>query len=147
MNTEDVQVGSTITDGSEALRITERVAKDPRWQAPGWRGVNIPLEEFGGNPGMTSFVPDYLLSGWRHVPFEWAPVVGGGLEERYVWTPGWRRLQRDPRRTVQPTVDGIRGHRVTTVEEDEVARRFAAETLDRIEIDEAHLLPRTQDKP
>jgi len=107
MKTGDVQVGSTIMNGSSALRITERVGRDARWGTIGWRGMNIPLEEFGGNPGTTSFVPDYLLSGWRHVPFEWAPVLGGGLEERYVWTPDWRRLQRELRRVpdVQPTVD------------------------------------------
>jgi hypothetical protein len=110
----DVQVGSTITNGSSCIRVTERVARDPRWRAPGWRGISIPLEEFGGNAGMSEFVPDYLLSGWYHVPFEWRPVTGGGLEERYVWAPGWRRLQREVRRTVQPTVDGIRGHRVDT---------------------------------
>lgn len=131
MKTEDVQVGSTIMNGSSALRITERVKRDARWGTIGWRGMNIPLEEFGGNPGTTSFVPDYLLGSWRHVPFEWAPVLGGGLEERYVWTPGWRRLQRELRRvpTVQPTVDGIRGHRVTTAEEDEGLRLAAQATL------------------
>lgn len=119
MRTEDVQVGSTIMNGSSALRITERVERDARWGTIGWRGVNIPLEEFGGNPGTTSFVPDYLLGSWRHVPFEWTPVLGGGLEERYVWTKGYRRLQRQLRRTAaeaewgddvlqffRPTMDG-----------------------------------------
>lgn len=127
MKTEDVQVGSTIMNGSSALRITERVERDARWGTIGWRGMNIPLEGFGGNPGTTSFVPDYLLMSWRHVPFEWAPVLGGGLEERYVWMPGWRRLQRELRRVpdVQPTVDGIRGHRVVTAEEDEELRLAA----------------------
>lgn len=99
METTDVQVGSTITDGSSALRVTERVEKDPRWGTPSWRGMNISLEQFGGNTGMTSTVPDYLLGSWRHVPFEWSPVTGGGLEERYVWSSDWRRLQREVRRT------------------------------------------------
>jgi hypothetical protein len=94
----EVQVGSTITNGSSALRVQERVAKDPRWKVAGWRGANVSLEEFGGNTGQTSFVPDHLLSSWRQVPFEWTPVVGGSLEERYVWAAGCRWLQREVRR-------------------------------------------------
>jgi hypothetical protein len=93
----DVQVGSTITNGSSCIRVTERVARDARWRAPGWRGISIPLEQFGGNAGMSEFVPDYLLSGWYHVPFEWRTCIGGSTEERYVWAPGWRRLQREVR--------------------------------------------------
>lgn len=92
-----VQVGATITNGSSAIRVTERVARDARWRTSGWRGLAVPLETFGGNAGMSEFVADYLLSSWRHVPFEWEPVVGGGLEERYVWTAGYRRLQREVR--------------------------------------------------
>lgn len=95
----EIQVGSTITNGSSAIRVTERVEKDPIWQASGWRGLDIPLEAFGGNPGTTSFVPDYIARSWRHVPFEWTPVVGGQVEERYVWAPGWRHLQREIRRS------------------------------------------------
>jgi hypothetical protein len=103
-----VQVGSTITNGSSALRITERVEKDPRWGCPSWRGMCIPLERFGGNAGMSDTVPDYLIGadvlsgGWHHVPFEWTPVVGGGLEQRYVWADGWRRLQREVRQIMVP---------------------------------------------
>lgn len=98
MTALQVQVGSTITNGSSAIRVTERVTKDQRWGVPGWSGIAIPLEEFG-NASMSDFVPDYLTSGWYHVPFEWAPVVGGGLEERYVWSRGYRYLQREVRRT------------------------------------------------
>lgn len=123
----DVQVGSTITNGSSCIRVTERVEKDPRWRAPGWRGLNIGLEAFGGNTGTTSFVPDHLLSGWYHVPFEWRRVIGGELEERYVWSADWTRLQREVRHApgVQPTVNGIRGHRVDTPEEAELRRTLA----------------------
>lgn len=96
-------VGSTVTNGISALRLTSREEKDPRWKTSGWRGMNVPLEEYGGNPGTTAFIPDYLLSSWRHVPFEWTPVVGGGLEERYVWSSDWRRLQREVR-TIVPGV-------------------------------------------
>jgi hypothetical protein len=102
-----VQIGATITNGSSALRITERVEHDRRWGCPSWLGMCIPLEAFGGNAGMSDTVPDYLIGkdplagGWHHVPFEWSPVVGGGLEERYVWADNWRRLQREVR-PVQP---------------------------------------------
>ncbi len=92
-----VQTGVTITNGSSALRITARIERDPRWGVPAWRGLCIPLERFGGNAGMSDTVPDYLLDSWRHVPFEWEPVVGGGLEERYVWTSDYLCLQREVR--------------------------------------------------
>lgn len=36
------------------------------------------------------------------------------------------------RRAVMPTVDGIRGHRVTTPEEDELMHRSALEMLDSL---------------
>jgi hypothetical protein len=98
MDTSEVQVGSTITNGSSALRVTERVEQDPRWGTPSWAGINISLEQFGGNPGTRTSVPDYLLGSWRNVPFEWTPVVGGGLEERYVWSPTYRWLQREVRK-------------------------------------------------
>jgi len=93
-----IQVGSTITNGSSAMRVTERVERDARWGTAGWRGLNIALEQFGGNTGSTGFVPDYLLTGWYHVPFEWRPCIGGGVEERYVWSANWTHLQREVRR-------------------------------------------------
>ncbi len=93
----EIQVGSTITDGSSAGRVIERVERDPRWKTSGWRVANIGLEKFGGNVGTTTFIPDYLLGSMRHVPFEWAPMTGGGLEERYVWSADWTRLVREVR--------------------------------------------------
>lgn len=96
MNRDDVQIGSTITNGSSALRITERVERDARWKTSGWQGINVPLEEFGGNRGMSSFVPDYLLGSWHHLPFEWR-ALPGDQEERYVWASGWRWLNREVR--------------------------------------------------
>jgi hypothetical protein len=116
MDTTDVQVGSTITNGSSALRVTERVLKDPRWRVAGWRGLCVSLEEFGGNTGSSAFVPDYLLGSWHHVPFEWAPVTGGALEERYVWSAGCRYLQREVRRI------RIEGAKPTQVIYDEVPK-------------------------
>lgn len=213
-----VQVGSTITNGSSAIRVTERVARDPRWRTSGWRGLAVPLETFGGNAGMSEFVADYLLGSWRHVPFEWEPVVGGDLEERYVWTAGYRRLQREvrprplqvgevvrfrddtgggegpgvviraedgkvwvetlvnmwrgadpawfvrtsdpapeglefwPPRAVQPTVDGIRGHRVDTPADaalrdalgigEPISRSKAQELMAELGVDELDLVQR-----
>jgi hypothetical protein len=101
MKTEEVEIGSIITNGSSALKVTARVDRDSRWGVPAWRGTCVSLEPFGGNCGMASSVPDYLLSSWRVVPMEWAPVTGGGVEERYVWSSDWRYLQRE----VRPTVD------------------------------------------
>lgn len=97
-----VQAGSTIMNGSSAVRVTERVEFDTTWKASGWRGMCVPLEAFGGNPGTTTFVPDYLITmSWTHVPFEWTPVpTGSALEHRYVWSPDWRRLSREVRRAL-----------------------------------------------
>lgn len=105
MNRDDVQIGSTITNGSSAIRVTERVEKDPRWKTSGWRGPCIPLEEFGGNRGLSTFVPDYLLDGWRDIPFEWR-ALPGDMEERYAWTAGWLWLRREVR--VRPLAAGER---------------------------------------
>lgn len=116
MTALEVQVGSTITNGSSALRVTERVEKDPRWGTSGWRGMCIPLEQFGGNAGMTDFVPDYLLSSWHHVPFEWAECPGRQVEERYVWETRYRWLQREVRQMK------IEGERATLVIIDEPHR-------------------------
>lgn len=92
-------IGAYITNGSSAGRVVEIVEKDPRWKVPALKLANIGLEAFGGNVGMTDTVPDYLLSGWYPIPFEWSPVVGGGLQERYVWVDNYRRLQREVRPT------------------------------------------------
>jgi len=48
---------------------------------------------------MSSFLADYIASGWKIVPMDWAPVAGGGLEERYVWTPDYSGIRRELRRT------------------------------------------------
>ena len=92
-------IGDYITNGSSAGRVIEVVERDPRWHCPALKLSNIGLEAFGGNVGMASSVPDYLLTGWRRIPFEWAPNPGGQTEERYVWRDNWRRLEREVRRT------------------------------------------------
>lgn len=90
-------IGAYITNGSSAGRVIEVIEKDTRWQCPALRLANIGLEQFGGNVGFSSTVPDYLLSSWHQIPFEWAPVTGGKLEERYVWRDNYQRLERELR--------------------------------------------------
>lgn len=92
--------GQIIINGSSAGEILHRVTRDPYWKCGGWRIRNIPLTRFGGNAGQTSFVPDYIMSGWRAVNVgEWAPVTGSKLEARYVWSGDWTYLMRELRPT------------------------------------------------
>lgn len=105
MKTDEARAGMLITNGTSALHLTERVAKDPRWKVPGWRGWCIGLDQYGGNVGYTDFVPDYLLGSYREVPTDWTPVgTADPLEERYVWREGsyGGRMRRELRR-VDPT--------------------------------------------
>lgn len=97
-------IGDYITNGSSAGRVIEIVDRDPRWHCPALKLSNVGLEAFGGNVGMASSVPDYLLSGWRRIPFEWTPNPGGQTEERYVWRDNWRRLEREVRPRVPSRV-------------------------------------------
>ena len=96
-------IGDYITNGSSAGRVIEVVERDPHWHGPALKLSNIGLEAFGGNVGMASSVPDYLLSGWRRIPFEWTANPGGQTEERYVWRDNWRRLERE----VRPAGEGV----------------------------------------
>lgn len=89
----DLQVGSTITDGVLALRLTER-------SATGWRGYAIPVAPASYPAGSIEQVPDGQLWAWRHVPFEWRPMTGTPVEERYVWAPSWRALEHEIRKAV-----------------------------------------------
>jgi len=91
----DIQVGSIITNGSRAVRITERIQGD---RGIVWKGAHISLDQFEVGTGTTTFLAEVTLQEWRHVPFEWRAVVGGQLEERYVWGEGCRWLQREVRR-------------------------------------------------
>lgn len=95
------EINNIITNGSSAGKVVEHVEHDLGWKVSGVRIQNISLEAFGGNVGMTSFVPDYLASSWRKVPFEWTPIVGTAvdpLEERYVWSKDYRHISREIRR-------------------------------------------------
>jgi hypothetical protein len=58
------KINDIITNGTSAGRVIEHVAKDPSWKVPGVRVANIGMGQFGGLPGYSSFVPDYLLYVW-----------------------------------------------------------------------------------
>lgn len=90
------EIGDLITNGSSAGAVQQRVTRDPLWKVSGVVIENVALERFGGYPGNTSFVPDYLASSWRLLPLEWSKIVGGDLEERYVFADGW--YQRELRK-------------------------------------------------
>jgi hypothetical protein len=85
----DVQVGSTITNGICAVRVTGR-------ESGMWTGLYISFGS-GDMSGVPTAIPDGDLWPWRHVPFEWAELPGSQLEHRYVWSPDWRRLQHEIR--------------------------------------------------
>ncbi len=90
----DIQIGSTITDGYRAVRIN---AVHEGRDGPVWRGLTVALEEPGMGTGTTAFLADRIAQTWKHVPFEWSPVVGSHSEERYVWSRGCRWLHREVR--------------------------------------------------
>lgn len=96
MTALEVKVGSTITNGSVAVRVTKRGLRPG-----GWYGLHAALQQFGDGTGTKVFIPDHLLPGWRHVPFEWVDCPGGQEQERYVWGKGCRWLERETRPTVQ----------------------------------------------
>jgi hypothetical protein len=98
VKSEDAVRGMTITNGMSAMELTEHVTRNPKWKTSGWNGKAIGLERFNGMPGGLDFIPDYLLGSWRPVPWDWTPVIGGGLEERYVRTANYFRLHREVRR-------------------------------------------------
>lgn len=80
------KIGDLIMDAAgTAGTVREFVKRDPAWKTSGARIETVKTTQFGGNPGTTTFVPDYLLSNWRLVPLEWSKVPGCQLEERYVW--------------------------------------------------------------
>lgn len=89
MTALEVQVGSTLISPAAAMRVEKRVNT-------GWAGRFISLTT-GKMAGTPVLLPDAEISGWRHVPFEWAACPGGTAEERYVWGPGCRTLVREER--------------------------------------------------
>jgi hypothetical protein len=92
------RVDDVITNGSSAGKVIEVVEHDPTWNSSGVRIQNIGLELYGGNVGMSSFVPSYLLSSYHLVPFQWTAAPGGHVEIRYTWSKDYRRLTREVRR-------------------------------------------------
>jgi hypothetical protein len=98
------RIGDLVTNGLSAGRVSEiMTGEDPRWRTPGVRLTSISLQEQISSRGISEFVPDHLLTGWHLVPFDWRPTGSGALEERYVWGPGRRWLQRETRTHAQPT--------------------------------------------
>lgn len=91
MRTGEIQVGSTITNGNGAVRVTARSTGDP-----GWLGKYISLGG-GSLTGVPCLVQESDLQFWRHVPFEWAPIPDARIEERYVWSADLRALEHEVR--------------------------------------------------
>jgi hypothetical protein len=109
VTTLEVQVGSTITNGTRSMRVTHRTGAGDG--GIGWVGIYVSLRPHDDLTGANCFVPDHLLPGWRHVPFEWSACPGGQEEERYVWGKGCRWLEREVRRTrVDCSADHGAGH-------------------------------------
>lgn len=96
MTTNPFEPGQLITNGSSAGEVMG-YGRDAKWKTHGCWVRKVGLEEFNGNVGFSSFIPDYLLTSWRPLPLEWTRVVGGGLEERYVPTTAGR-FRREVRR-------------------------------------------------
>lgn len=90
------KTGDIISNGTSAGEVIKFVTRDPHWKTSGWRIKNIPMSQFGGNAGTTSFLPNYLIASWKVVvPGQWYPSDGGGLESRYVWSPDYHHLQKE----------------------------------------------------
>jgi hypothetical protein len=89
-----IQVGSTLTNGNSAIRVIERGTGE----FPGWLGLFISLGN-GTLTGAPVFLADKDMSTWDHVPFEWATLPEVLLEHRYVWTPDCRALRHETRAT------------------------------------------------
>lgn len=92
MSGQTIQPGATLTNGSRVVRLTRR-------DEDGWRGVFIALSSYRSQyTGCPDFIPDYLLETWGHVPFEWSPLPGSGLEHRYAWTDDCRWIRHEMRK-------------------------------------------------
>jgi hypothetical protein len=75
---EDVQLQQLITNGIVAVYVIRRAR-----QGGGYEGTTYRIRPYGPK-GIEMFVPDASLPDWEPVPFEWTPVDGKPLEERYV---------------------------------------------------------------
>lgn len=92
-------VGDYLANSSgQILKVIEIVARDPRWKCAGYRVVPGHTG-YGDGSGMSKFLADYIASDYAKViPGEWAPVIGGDLEFRWVCPRGtWsRELRKTP---------------------------------------------------
>lgn len=88
----EIQIGSTLTNGNTVVRVTHR-------RENGWGGLYISLsqhrERYTGQPYL---IHDYLVGSWDHIPFEWSPLPGSGLEHRYKWQRGCRWIRHELRK-------------------------------------------------
>jgi hypothetical protein len=89
MLSSQIQVGSTITNGECAVRVTE-------CHEAGWKGIFISLSS-GRLTGTTCLVPIEELSIWQPVAWEWTALEGAGIEHRYVWIADGRALEHQVR--------------------------------------------------
>jgi hypothetical protein len=90
MLSSEVQVGTTITDGEKAVRVTRQFGRD------GWVGIYISFRS-GKLTGMECLVPIEELACWQPVPWEWTPLESAGIEHRYVWSADCRALEHEIR--------------------------------------------------
>ena len=95
------QRGDLITNGMSAGKV---IGPETVRGVSGMRISNIGLERFGGNRGMSQHVPDHVLASWRTLPLTWSPVVGGTLEERYVWSSDYSHMTRELRQMINSAI-------------------------------------------
>jgi hypothetical protein len=90
MLSSEVQIGSTVTNGESAVRVTGRAKSD------GWIGIFISLGS-GKLTGTECLVPIEELAVWQPVPWEWTALEGAGIEHRYVWSANCQVLEHEIR--------------------------------------------------
>ncbi len=95
--TEDIKIGDLFVDsGGTVRKVHEYVARDPRWKQAGWRCLRL-NNGTGDGHGFTEFVP--FLDSMRKIELDtWYPVIGGGLEQR--WVARGSIVQRELRKVV-----------------------------------------------
>lgn len=97
-----MRLGDIIVSGSgSAYQVFSGPHRDARWKTSGLTCLRL-FTQFGDGFGMTYFVPDYLLSGYRVVePGRVYPVPGGA--ERWDFVNDTPNMPRRLVRTYIPT--------------------------------------------
>src|SRR5574343_1953343 len=95
----EIRPGVLLADSFGNLyQVQHRVDRDPRWKVPGWRVLKL-YTQFGDSHSMTEFLAGYLTDGHTVVTLdEWTPVLGGGVEARWVHDAESGRFVRELRR-------------------------------------------------